>query len=105
MPLTAAERPAFTDQRKASHVEFSSPAQNAPCAWEPEKPARLNVTGAFAVRSREAVEGRRVLLVDDVMTTGATLSACAGALKRAGARYVAVLTLARVDRRAGVGVS
>ncbi len=66
---------------------------------------RLNVAGAFAVRRREAVEGRRVLLVDDVMTTGATLSACAGALKRAGARYVAVLTLARVDRRAGVGVS
>jgi ComF family protein len=63
---------------------------------------RLNVAGAFTVPRRTAVEGRRVLLVDDVMTTGATLSACAGALKRAGARYVAVLTLARVDRRFGV---
>jgi predicted amidophosphoribosyltransferase len=40
-----------------------------------------------------------VLLVDDVMTTGATASACARALKQAGARYVAVLTLARADRR------
>jgi ComF family protein len=63
---------------------------------------RLNVAGAFAIRRKAEVEGRRVLLVDDVMTTGATLSACAGVLKRAGARYVAVLTLARVDRRAGV---
>ncbi len=59
---------------------------------------RANVAGAF-VAPAKAVRGRRVLLVDDVMTTGATLAACAGALKRAGARYVAVLTLARVDRR------
>ncbi len=59
-----------------------------------------NVRGAFAVRrGREAlVEGRRVLLVDDVMTTGATVEACARTLKRAGARAVDVLTLARVVR-------
>lgn len=61
---------------------------------------RANVSGAFAVRRPEVVRGRRVLLVDDVMTTGATASACAAALKRAGAAYVAVLTLARTDRRA-----
>jgi len=61
---------------------------------------RANVSGAFAVRRPEQVRGRRVLLVDDVMTTGATASACATALKRAGAHYVAVLTLARADRRA-----
>ena len=60
---------------------------------------RSNVTGAFRVARPEAVAGRRVLLVDDVLTTGATAAACATALKRAGARYVAVLTLARVDRR------
>jgi ComF family protein len=60
---------------------------------------RANVAGAFEVRRPRAVAGRRILLVDDVMTTGATASACAAALKRAGARYVAVLTLARVDRR------
>lgn len=60
---------------------------------------RQNVAGAFEVRRRSLVAGRRVLVVDDVMTTGATASACAAALKRAGARQVAVLTLARVDRR------
>ena len=54
-----------------------------------------NVRGAFVVTSPERLRGRRVILVDDVMTTGATASACAAALKRAGARQVVVLTLAR----------
>jgi ComF family protein len=60
---------------------------------------RNNVSGAFGVSKPRVVAGQRVLLVDDVMTTGATASACARALKRAGATSVAVLTLARVDRR------
>lgn len=62
---------------------------------------RQNVTGAFRVTRPGQVAGRRVLLVDDVMTTGATAGACAAALKRAGARSVALLALARVDRRFG----
>jgi ComF family protein len=63
---------------------------------------RANVAGAFTVARPQAIAGRRVLLVDDVMTTGATAAACAAALRKAGASYVALLTLARVDRRMGV---
>jgi ComF family protein len=61
---------------------------------------RRNVRGAFAVpeKCRPAVNGKRILLVDDVLTTGATANACAKALKRAGAEKVFVLTLARVVR-------
>ena len=61
---------------------------------------RLNVSGAFQARKRAVIDGRRVLLVDDVMTTGATAASCARALQRAGARQVTLLTLARADRRA-----
>jgi ComF family protein len=59
-----------------------------------------NVAGAFLVPPgrRPQVEGRRILLVDDVRTTGATLEACARALKAAGASGVDVLTLALVVR-------
>jgi ComF family protein len=60
---------------------------------------RANVSGAFRVKKQKSIEGRGVLLIDDVMTTGATASACARALKRAHAKSVSLLTLARVDRR------
>jgi ComF family protein len=57
------------------------------------------VRGAFATRSGSQVDNKRVLLVDDVMTTGATLDACAKALLEAGAKSVIGLTVARAVRR------
>ena len=63
---------------------------------------RRNVKGVFAVRRPATVRGKRILLVDDVLTTGSTAGACAAALKKAGAAHVAVITIARVDRRAWV---
>jgi len=53
------------------------------------------VRGAFATRPGSQVDKRRVLLVDDVMTTGATLDACAKALREAGAAGVLGVPVAR----------
>jgi len=55
-----------------------------------------NVRGAFAVREarRDRIDGRRIVLLDDVITTGATVAAATRALRRAGAERVDVLALA-----------
>jgi ComF family protein len=53
-----------------------------------------NVKGAFSLRAPEAIEGKRIILVDDVMTTGATLGECALVLKEAGAERVMGVTIA-----------
>jgi ComF family protein len=54
-----------------------------------------NVRGAFAVTGSPAIRDRRVILIDDVLTTGSTADACAGALLQAGAAEVCVMTVAR----------
>ncbi len=64
------------------------------------KARAANVRGAFRVPDRNRVAGRRIVLVDDVMTSGATADACARLLRRAGARDVHVLTFARAVREA-----
>jgi competence protein ComFC len=55
---------------------------------------RDSVADAFAIRHPKLVAGQRVLLIDDVFTTGATVSTCAAVLKEAGAEEVLVLTVA-----------
>ena len=60
-----------------------------------------NVRAAFAVNPRREIGGKRILLIDDVFTTGATAGECARILRRAGAAAVDVLTLARTVRQEG----
>jgi competence protein ComFC len=60
------------------------------------RPARAaNVADAFACAEREPLRGQKLVLIDDVLTTGATTNACAGALRQAGAGKICVWTLAR----------
>lgn len=63
-----------------------------------------NVRGAFAVVRPEVIAGKSVVLMDDVFTTGTTLSECADALKKAGADWVGAVTVARVALGPGAPV-
>jgi ComF family protein len=62
---------------------------------------RANVRGAFAVARPERVKDLSILIVDDVMTTGTTAGECARVLRRAGAKEVFVVTVARATREVG----
>jgi ComF family protein len=62
---------------------------------------RLNLRGAFSVSDASQVASRHILLVDDILTTGATVRAAAQALVKSGAASVWVATLARAQRVAG----
>ena len=88
-------------------VRQSGPAQKSDRAASrvDQRPAPQERAGGFR-RSNPAsrLNGQRILLIDDVLTTGATASACARALKRAGASQVTFLALARRDRRAAVEI-
>ena len=68
------------------------PAQSG--AGSPEK-RRANISGVYAVCDEELVRGQRILLIDDIITSGATLSECARTLRAAGAQDVVCCTLAQ----------
>jgi ComF family protein len=74
-------------------LERSRPT--APQTQLKEHERRENVKNAFTVTAPERIEGRRVLLVDDVYTSGATVEECTKVLMRAGAKTVDIFTLAR----------
>lgn len=69
--------------------------ETAPQVRRSREERRLNVAGAFGCGAPELVAGKRIALVDDVMTTGATLSVAAEALKQSGATRVFALVVAR----------
>ena len=70
----------------------NNPAQSATGGAQKR---RLNVKNVYRALPDAPIAGKRVLLVDDIVTTGATLSECAGELKKAGAKEIAAVTVAR----------
>lgn len=72
---------------------FYSPPQTSLNAEE----RRGNVRGVFAVVNPDPIKDKKVLLVDDVYTTGATLKECGRVLRESGARDIRAVTLARAD--------
>jgi competence protein ComFC len=78
---------------ETSFLRRSVPTQTQTLLSRPERIA--NVRRAFAIRRGKSLDGQRIVLVDDVFTTGATTSACARVLKSAGAGEVCVWTVAR----------
>lgn len=70
----------------------------AQSALDDDGARRANVLGAYSVIESAQIAGKRVLLVDDIVTTGATLSECARVLRTAGAAEVLAVTLARARK-------
>ena len=86
--------PGVSPQLNAGVPERCRPTESQTGLTRPQR--RENIRGAFQVCHPELVVGREILLVDDVFTTGTTVSECARILKRAGATKVFVATVARV---------
>ena len=70
--------------------------KSTPPLWGKTKSERKAiVSGSYAVKSKSMLKGKNILLIDDIMTTGATINECAVVLKKAGANSVFGLTIAR----------
>ena len=91
-----AEQYAFHTGRTLVHALERTGARGSQTTLQPAA-RRANVAGAFRIRAEvaERIAGEHVLLIDDVLTTGATAGECATALATAGARCTTVITFAR----------
>jgi len=91
--------PALAPEKTRSHTLLR--VRDTPAQSSLSRAARLrNVRHAFAIepRKKSEVEGKRLVLVDDVMTSGATLGAAAQCLRHAGAAHITALVFARAER-------
>jgi len=98
-PIGSAHRGDFGTLRHSGFARRTKRARATPQQVGRSKTERAkNVQGAFIVpgEHRTEIAGRRLILVDDVLTSGATVDACTRALLRAGASHVDVLVFARV---------
>jgi ComF family protein len=101
--LTRGLKHALRQRRPAMRIQIASPllvrqrATESQAGLSPHQ-RRANVRGAFFVPTPASIQGRNILLIDDIYTTGATARACSTTLRRAGAASVWVATVARAQR-------
>ena len=89
----------YPDAKFAMEIAAMKRRRDTPSQVGMTREARAeNLRGAFAITSRALVRDKQVLLIDDVLTTGATVSECTRVLRRAGAQRVWVATVARAVR-------
>ena len=86
----------FPKDRRVAHDLLIRSRQTEPQTSFNGAARRTNLKNAFTVEKPQRLAGKKILLVDDVFTTGTTVNECARVLKKAGAAEVMVLTLARV---------
>lgn len=97
--LLLADRISPVLQRPVSYRNLIRTLDTDPQITLPRSARLQNLRKAFALRNPPEVGGKRILLIDDVFTTGTTVNECAKVLLEAGAREVAVLALARSVER------